>query len=228
MSMSVLMGAVPDDRPTFLSPGHRAKRPISMIASNGPPTKAGRAARSDEWNFLLRNEPAARCVATTATSCRDLRLTGRCRFLPRRRSSRRYPLHPFPLTVSSAGCVYRKPCPDLLYAFVIVRLDRRELVWINVTTNPTAEWIARQITAAFPWDDAPQNTSVTGQRCAGLSPGSADWNHKFTPDIRRTSSSLRPRLGFRYTQEVTPRQAPYASVRSGRRVADRRAVMVGA
>jgi hypothetical protein len=45
---------------------------------------------------------------------------------------------------------------DLLYAFVIVRLDRRDLVWINVTTNPTAEWIARQITEAFPWDDAPK------------------------------------------------------------------------
>jgi transposase InsO family protein len=45
---------------------------------------------------------------------------------------------------------------NLLYAFVIVRLDRRDLVWINVTTNPTAEWIARQITEAFPWDDAPE------------------------------------------------------------------------
>jgi len=45
---------------------------------------------------------------------------------------------------------------DLLYAFVIVRLDRRDLVWINITTNPTAEWIARQITQAFPWDDAPK------------------------------------------------------------------------
>jgi hypothetical protein len=44
---------------------------------------------------------------------------------------------------------------DLLYAFVIVRLDRRDLVWINVTTNPTAEWVARQITEAFPWDTAP-------------------------------------------------------------------------
>jgi transposase InsO family protein len=42
-----------------------------------------------------------------------------------------------------------------LYGFVIVRLDRRDLVWINVTTNPTAEWIARQITEAFPWDGAP-------------------------------------------------------------------------
>ena len=45
---------------------------------------------------------------------------------------------------------------NLLYAFVIVRLDRRDLVWINVTANPTAEWIARQIAEAFPWDDAPQ------------------------------------------------------------------------
>src|SRR5882724_8625648 len=43
---------------------------------------------------------------------------------------------------------------NLLYAFVIIRLDRRDLVWINVTTNPTAEWIARQITEAFPWDEA--------------------------------------------------------------------------
>src|ERR1700748_3480216 len=44
---------------------------------------------------------------------------------------------------------------DLLYALVIVLLDRRDLVWINITSNPTAEWIARQITEAFPWDEAP-------------------------------------------------------------------------
>src|SRR5258708_2823380 len=44
---------------------------------------------------------------------------------------------------------------DLLDAFVIIRLDRRDLVWINVTANPTAEWVARQITEAFPWDEAP-------------------------------------------------------------------------
>jgi transposase InsO family protein len=43
----------------------------------------------------------------------------------------------------------------ILYGFVIVRLQRRDLVWINVTTNPTAEWVARQITEAFPWDGAP-------------------------------------------------------------------------
>ena len=44
----------------------------------------------------------------------------------------------------------------LLYAFVIVRLHRRDLVSINVTTHPTAEWIAHQITEAFPWNKAPR------------------------------------------------------------------------
>jgi transposase InsO family protein len=43
----------------------------------------------------------------------------------------------------------------LLSGIVIMRLDRRRLVWTNVTANPTAEWIARQITEAFPWDQAP-------------------------------------------------------------------------
>jgi hypothetical protein len=43
----------------------------------------------------------------------------------------------------------------LVYGFVIVWLHRRDLVWINVTTNPTAEWVARQITEALP------NISIT-------------------------------------------------------------------
>ena len=45
---------------------------------------------------------------------------------------------------------------DLLDALVILRLDRRDLVWINVTATPTAEWVARQITEAFPWNEAPR------------------------------------------------------------------------
>jgi hypothetical protein len=70
---------------------------------------------------------------------------------------------------------------DLLYAFVIVRLDRRVLVWINVTANPTAEWVARQITEAFaPCPDPSrllqlrQNASIPKQGCAGFSSGSAN------------------------------------------------------
>jgi hypothetical protein len=39
---------------------------------------------------------------------------------------------------------------NLLYVLVIVRLARRELVWINVTAHPTGEWIARQITEGIP------------------------------------------------------------------------------
>jgi hypothetical protein len=39
---------------------------------------------------------------------------------------------------------------------VILRLQWRRLVWTNVTANPTAEWIARQIVEAFPWDEAPR------------------------------------------------------------------------
>ena len=45
---------------------------------------------------------------------------------------------------------------DLFYAFVIVRLGRRDLVWINVTAYPTADWVARQLTEAFPWNEAPR------------------------------------------------------------------------
>ena len=163
----------------------------------------------------------------------------------------------------------------LLYGFVVVRIDRRDLVWINVTPNPTAEWVARQITEAFPWDDAPgymirdrdriygavvtrrlramhsgqtdctsltlaerlcrtadridparvfgprhcfgrgtsapnseilrsllqwrQNTSVSKQRYAGFSAGSAIRSHQFARRLGRTSPSLRAGLIFRCT-----------------------------
>jgi transposase InsO family protein len=58
---------------------------------------------------------------------------------------------------------------DLLYGLVIVRLDRRDLVWINVTTNPTSEWIARQITEAFPWNEAPHYLVRDRDRVYGAS-----------------------------------------------------------
>jgi transposase InsO family protein len=45
---------------------------------------------------------------------------------------------------------------DLLYVLVIIRVARRNLVWVNVTPHPTAEWIARQVTEAFPWVEAPR------------------------------------------------------------------------
>jgi hypothetical protein len=53
-------------------------------------------------------------------------------------------------------CSSPRPLASLLYVLVILRLARRDLVWINVTSKPTAEWIARQITEAFPWNEAPR------------------------------------------------------------------------
>lgn len=43
----------------------------------------------------------------------------------------------------------------LLFALVILRHERRRLISLRVTAHPTAEWIARQIGDAFPWDEAP-------------------------------------------------------------------------
>ena len=59
---------------------------------------------------------------------------------------------------------------DLLYAFIIIRLDRRDLAWINVTTNPTAEWIARQLTEAFPWNE--RRTTLSAIGIASMAPSS--------------------------------------------------------
>jgi transposase InsO family protein len=45
----------------------------------------------------------------------------------------------------------------LLYGLIIVRIARRNLVWVNVTAHPTSEWVARQLTKAFPWQEAPRH-----------------------------------------------------------------------
>src|SRR5437870_13768217 len=44
----------------------------------------------------------------------------------------------------------------LLFVFVILRHDRRELVHLNVTDQPTAHWTARQVIEAFPEETAPK------------------------------------------------------------------------
>lgn len=45
---------------------------------------------------------------------------------------------------------------QILYVFVVLALERRRLVFTNVTTNPTAFWLGQQIVNAFPWDTAPK------------------------------------------------------------------------
>src|SRR4029434_5291346 len=43
----------------------------------------------------------------------------------------------------------------LLYGFLILGHHRRRIMWLGVTANPTAEWIARQLTEACGWEAAP-------------------------------------------------------------------------
>ena len=52
-------------------------------------------------------------------------------------------------------CVVPTVTFERLFAFLVVGHDRRGLLWVEVTRHPTAEWLARQMTEAFPWASAP-------------------------------------------------------------------------
>jgi transposase InsO family protein len=43
----------------------------------------------------------------------------------------------------------------LLYGFLVLRHRRCRIMWLRATANPTAEWIARQLTEACGWEAAP-------------------------------------------------------------------------
>ena len=40
----------------------------------------------------------------------------------------------------------------LLYALIVLGHDRRKVIHFEVTENPNQDWLARQMTEAFPWD----------------------------------------------------------------------------
>jgi hypothetical protein len=54
-----------------------------------------------------------------------------------------------------------------LFACLVHGHKRRQLLWCAVTRNPTAEWLARQITEAFPWDTAPKYLIRDNDRAFG-------------------------------------------------------------
>jgi transposase InsO family protein len=45
---------------------------------------------------------------------------------------------------------------QLLFVMLILAHDRRKIVRFDVTQHPTAGWLSRQATEAFPWDTAPR------------------------------------------------------------------------
>jgi transposase InsO family protein len=44
---------------------------------------------------------------------------------------------------------------EWLYVLVMLKHLTREIISVAVTRHPTAEWLAQQLTEAFPWDTAP-------------------------------------------------------------------------
>jgi transposase InsO family protein len=80
-------------------------------------------------------------------------------------------------------CVVPTLTFDLLFAFLVVGHGRRQLLWIEVTRHPTAEWLARQITEAFPWSSAPAYLVRDNDRAYG---------HAFTSRVRAMGIRDRP------------------------------------
>jgi len=44
----------------------------------------------------------------------------------------------------------------LVFVLVVLAHERRRIVYVAVTDNPTAAWTAQQLRDAFPWDEAPR------------------------------------------------------------------------
>lgn len=56
---------------------------------------------------------------------------------------------------------------ERLYAVVVLGIGRRQILQVDVTTYPTALWLAQQITEAFPWDTAPKALIRDNDRAYG-------------------------------------------------------------
>src|SRR4029079_16652373 len=64
-------------------------------------------------------------------------------------------------------CVVPTLTFDRLFAVLVLGHSRRQLLWFEVTRHPTAEWLARQITEAFPWASAPSYLVRDNDRAYG-------------------------------------------------------------
>ena len=61
----------------------------------------------------------------------------------------------------------RSPRSTCSYCLVILGHGWRQLMAFGVTAQPTAEWVAKQITEAFPWNSAPTYLIRDRDRCYG-------------------------------------------------------------
>jgi transposase InsO family protein len=44
---------------------------------------------------------------------------------------------------------------QLLYGLLILQHGRREILWLGATTHPSAEWVSRQLTEVYGWEQGP-------------------------------------------------------------------------
>ncbi len=126
---------------------------------------------------------------------------------------------------------------NMLYGFVVLLHDRRQVVHFNVTAHPTAVWTAQQLIEAFPEDKAPRflirdRDQIYGEhfrrRIAGMgieevvtaarSPWQNPYAERLIGSVRRECLDLvivfnEPHLRhilrdyFRYYNEVRPHQS---------------------
>jgi transposase InsO family protein len=82
-------------------------------------------------------------------------------------------------------CIVARVTFERLFAFLVVGHGRRQLLWIEVARHPTAEWLARQITEAFPWASARAYLVRDNDRACG---------HVFTTRVRAMGIRDRPVL----------------------------------
>ena len=80
-------------------------------------------------------------------------------------------------------CVVPTLTFDLLFVCLVLGHGRRRLLWFEVTRHPTAEWLARQITEAFPWASVPAYLVRDNDRAYG---------HVFTSRVRAMGIRDRP------------------------------------
>ena len=65
-----------------------------------------------------------------------------------------------------------------LFIFLVLGHRRRQLLWFTVTQNPTAEWLAHQITETFPWDTAPKYLIRDNDRAFGGARAMGIWDRR--------------------------------------------------
>ena len=125
-------------------------------------------------------------------------------------------------------CVVPTLTFERLFAFLVLGHGRRQLLWFEVTRHPTADWLARQITEAFPWASAPsylvrdndgayghvfsRRVMAMGIRDRPISPRSPWQNghvERLTGTVRRECLDRMPIFGEAHLPQILTSYASY-------------------